>query len=236
MIDDQISEEKRRLTFSSQLCTKLKSVQPVCRSTCCECSVTTPWRISILFDARHRSAVSQPVWLLDQQVWKSQWERLQGKKWFLICRHHSDRQRGGRRSGVIISYSRFLFLPVFILLIFSFYVFLWRRKSDSGSEIIDEGKEKGGGGRGGAHHPSSVLLLMPQWTGSFILLSGESLPPFLLPSDSSPLHLTSLPPGLCPLQQWGDQGWGSIKGWRGSKRKRKVVLIPRSLRRGGSGK
>lgn len=142
----------------------------------------------------------------------------------------TDREEvGGRRSS---SYLCFLLLPVFILLIFSFYVFSWRRKSDSGSEIIDEGKEKGGG----AHHPSSVLLLMPQWTGSFILLSGESLPPFLLPSDSSPLHLTSLPPGLCPLQQWGDQGWGGIKGWRGSKRKRKVVLIPRSLRRGGSGK
>lgn len=115
--------KKRRLTFSSQLCTKLKSVQPVCWSTCCECSVTTPWRISILFDARHRSAVSQPVWLLDQQVWKSQWERLQGKKWFLICRHHSDRQRGGRRSEVIILFVLFAsscFYPfnIFFLCVF----------------------------------------------------------------------------------------------------------------------
>lgn len=188
-------------------------MQPVCWSTCCECSVTTPWRISILFDARHLSAVSQPVWLLDQQVWKSQWERLQGKKWFLICRHHSDRQRGGRRSGVIISYSRFLFLPVFILLIFSFYVFLWRRKSDSGSEIIDEGKE-GGGGRGGAHHPSSVLLLMPQWTGSFILLSGESLPPFLLPSDSSPPS-----PHLSPSWSLSSptMGRSGVRGYKGVK-------------------
>lgn len=74
-------------------------------------------------------------------------------------------------------------------------MFSWRRKSDSGSkwsEIIDEGKEGGGGG---AHHPSSVLLLMPQWTGSFILLSGESLPsssPPTPPPFTSPLPLSLL--------------------------------------------
>lgn len=120
----------------------------------------------------------------------------------------TDREEvGGRRSS---SYLCFLLLPVFILLIFSFYVFLWRRKSDSGSEIIDEGKEKGGG----AHHPSSVLLLMPQWTGSFILLSGESLPPFLLPSDSSPPS-----PHLSPSWSLSSptMGRSGVRGYKGVK-------------------
>lgn len=91
--------------------------------------------------------------------------------------------------------------------------------------------------RGDALH--SLFFSPPHATvnGSFILLSGESSPPTHTHTYLRPPFTSLFLEAFVPSDNGAIRGEGCIEWWRGGKRKkRKVVLIPRSLWGGGSDK